>query len=576
MCISYGNDVFLNSHEKCIARHALSRKSSVKRALFTSSLSVQSTNLGVTSIVTKSRLSVATTLTVIQIVLWIVDSGCSKYISACEQGKSKKASLPPKLVPSTESILELLHMDLCGPIRVASINGKKYILVIADDYSRPLKEEAFVHQPDGFVDPEFPNHVYRFKKALYGLKQAPRACTSGGIQFLGDKLVSWSSKKQDCTAMLSAEAEYRNKSDLDKISIDDLYNNFKIVEQELKTNVGPSSSSSSQNMAFVTTLSTSNNDDVSTVFGVSIANPQVSTANLSDATMYAFLDNQPNGSQLVHEDLEQIHEDDLEEIDLKWKLALLSMRAKRFFQKTGKKITINGSDTIVYDKAKVEYLNCHKIGHFARECRVSRNQENKTMNQETTRRTMNVEDTSSKVMVAIDRAGFDWSYMDDNEAPTNMAFMAFLDSKVYTDNTCSKTCLKNYETQKTQCNAVPPPHTGRFPPPRINLSHTGLPKFVEPSVESYGVKPIEVVTQTSSVKISELVKENNDAPLIKDWESKREDEIESHPEIERKTVEPSVDKVEVDIPKQNDKHAKRPVKYAEMYRTQRPRGNQRN
>ncbi|GJU97095.1 integrase, catalytic region, zinc finger, CCHC-type containing protein [Tanacetum coccineum] len=56
--------------------------------------------------------------------------------SACEQGKSKKASLPPKLVPSTESKLELLHMDLCGPIRVASINGKKYILMIVDDYSR--------------------------------------------------------------------------------------------------------------------------------------------------------------------------------------------------------------------------------------------------------------------------------------------------------------------------------------------------------------------------------------------------------------------------------------------------------
>ncbi|GKD38148.1 retrovirus-related pol polyprotein from transposon TNT 1-94 [Tanacetum coccineum] len=56
--------------------------------------------------------------------------------SACEQGKSKKASFPPKLVPSTESKLELLHMDLCGPMRVASINGKKYILVIVDDYSR--------------------------------------------------------------------------------------------------------------------------------------------------------------------------------------------------------------------------------------------------------------------------------------------------------------------------------------------------------------------------------------------------------------------------------------------------------
>ncbi|GKD60898.1 retrovirus-related pol polyprotein from transposon TNT 1-94, partial [Tanacetum coccineum] len=55
---------------------------------------------------------------------------------ACEQGKSKKASLLPKLVSSTESKLELLHMDLCGPMRVASINAKKYILVIIDDYSQ--------------------------------------------------------------------------------------------------------------------------------------------------------------------------------------------------------------------------------------------------------------------------------------------------------------------------------------------------------------------------------------------------------------------------------------------------------
>ncbi|GJS85604.1 retrovirus-related pol polyprotein from transposon TNT 1-94 [Tanacetum coccineum] len=56
--------------------------------------------------------------------------------SACERGKSKKASHPPKLIPSDYSKLELLHMDLCGPMRVASINGKKYILVIVDDFSR--------------------------------------------------------------------------------------------------------------------------------------------------------------------------------------------------------------------------------------------------------------------------------------------------------------------------------------------------------------------------------------------------------------------------------------------------------
>nr|GEX55996.1 integrase, catalytic region, zinc finger, CCHC-type, peptidase aspartic, catalytic [Tanacetum cinerariifolium] len=66
---------------------------------------------------------------------------------ACERGKSKKASHPPKLLSSDNSKLELLHMDLCSPIRVASINGKKYILVIVDDYSR-YTWVYFLHSKD--------------------------------------------------------------------------------------------------------------------------------------------------------------------------------------------------------------------------------------------------------------------------------------------------------------------------------------------------------------------------------------------------------------------------------------------
>ncbi|GJW19183.1 ribonuclease H-like domain-containing protein [Tanacetum coccineum] len=72
------------------------------------------------------------------------------------------------------------------------------------------------------------------------------------------------------------------------------------------------------------------------------------------------------------------------------------------------------------------------------------------MTSQSSRRTVNVEETSSKAMLAIDGAGFDWSYMADDEVPTNMALMAFSDSEVHNDKTCSKTYLKSFETLKTQ------------------------------------------------------------------------------------------------------------------------------
>nr|GEX00806.1 Gag-Pol polyprotein [Tanacetum cinerariifolium] len=79
----------------------------------------------------------------------------------------------------------------------------------------PLKEEVYFAQPDGFVDPDNPEKVYQLRKALYGLKEAPMARYDEILKFLtskgftkGDKLVSWMSKKQNCTTMSSVVAEY--------------------------------------------------------------------------------------------------------------------------------------------------------------------------------------------------------------------------------------------------------------------------------------------------------------------------------------------------------------------------------
>nr|GEZ81931.1 uncharacterized mitochondrial protein AtMg00810-like [Tanacetum cinerariifolium] len=125
---------------------------------------------------------------------------------SCEQGKSKRASHPPKPVPNSRQRLHLLHIDLCGPMRITSINEKRYILVIVDDYSHYtwvhfLRSKDEAPADSGFELTGFSDNDYA------GCKDSFKS-TSGGAQFLGEKLVSWSSKKQDCTTLSTAEAEY--------------------------------------------------------------------------------------------------------------------------------------------------------------------------------------------------------------------------------------------------------------------------------------------------------------------------------------------------------------------------------
>ncbi|GJX48611.1 ribonuclease H-like domain-containing protein [Tanacetum coccineum] len=240
--------------------------------------------------------------------------------------------------------------------------------------------------------------------------------------------------------------------------MDDLYNNLKVYEPEFK---GMSSSSSStQNMAFVSSSNnntSSTNEAINTAHGVSTTSTQVNADystnidNLSDAVICAFFASQPNSPQLVHEDLQQIHQDDMEEMDLRWKMAMLTIRARRFLKNTGRKLTVNGNETIGFYKSKVECYNCHKRGHFARECRAPRNQDNK--NKESSRRSVPVETSSSTALVSCDGlGGYDWS--DQAEEWPNYALMTFSssspDSKVSNDSICSKSCLETVELLKSQ------------------------------------------------------------------------------------------------------------------------------
>ncbi|GJS00293.1 ribonuclease H-like domain-containing protein [Tanacetum coccineum] len=206
----------------------------------------------------------------------------------------------------------------------------------------------------------------------------------------------------------------RNKSDLDTLSMDDLYNNLKVYESEIKGQT--SSSSNSQNVAFVSSdNSSSTNETVNTAHSVSAASSkdQASTTSYVDDVMFSFFSNQSNAPQLDNEDLEQIDADDLEEMDLKWQVAMLTMRVKRFIKKTGRKLDLNGKETVGFDRTKVECYNCHRRGHFARECRAPRNQGNR--NRDAPRRNAPVDTSTTNALVVQDGIGSSSSSSSDSE-----------------------------------------------------------------------------------------------------------------------------------------------------------------
>ncbi|GJV77826.1 putative ribonuclease H-like domain-containing protein [Tanacetum coccineum] len=345
---------------------------------------------------------------------------------------------------------------------------------------------------------------------------------------------------------------WMNKADIETMSIDDLYNNFKIVEQDVKKSVG--ASSGAQNLAFMTAPSTSSTNDVNT------ANPAYENL---------------NGSNLLQQDLKQIYEDDLEAMDLKWQLSLLSIRAKRYFQRTGKKIFINANDTAGYDKSKVECFNCHKMGYFARECRAPRNKEGQFRYQDNTRKQGNNEDTSSKAMLAIDGIGFDWSDMAEEQVQTNMALMVFSDSKVLFSEEVAvlkrEVACKDYEINvlKSEFEKVKQEKEGiEFKIEKFNNASKSLDKLLgslitdkNPEFKSYGSKDSKLESNIVCDKKSDDSKENSDDSLVKEQVSEDTSSfVESPLNVDKETVFLVDKKIEFVKPKNHEKPVKNSVR----------------
>nr|GEX42129.1 ribonuclease H-like domain-containing protein [Tanacetum cinerariifolium] len=357
-----------------------------------------------------------------------------------------------------------------------------------------------------------------------------------------------------------------------------------------------------------------------------------------------------------NKDLEQNDTDDLEEIDLKWQVVMLTMRVKRFINKRGRKLDLNGKETVSFDRTKVECYNCHRRGHFARECKTPRNQRNR--NKDAPTRNAQVDTSTTNALVVQDGIGYQIRLESlearivvhkKNEAvyEEDIAFLKYdvqvkdisikelknqlenalkekddLKLKLEKFETSFKNLTKLINSQvstidktglgynghvnesKVLNNVVDScesdeddnqvndrfkkdegyhvvllPYTRNYMPLRADLSFVGLDNSVFKSKVSKTITSVPKIKtnafKTSKDSLEKPKTVRSSAPIIEDRESDNEDEKVFEPKEVKKSVKPSLEKIEFinarNTTVENENKAGKPRKFRQS-----PRGNKRN
>nr|GEU51173.1 hypothetical protein [Tanacetum cinerariifolium] len=273
------------------------------------------------------------------------------------------------------------------------------------------------------------------------------------------------------------------------LSQKDVNLNLKIYETEVKQS--SSTGNASQNLAFVSSSHTDRTtDSVSVAASVSAACAKLPASPLN-AVIYSFFASQYTSPQLDNEDLKQIDVDDLEEMDLRWQMVMLTMRARRFLQKTGRNIGVNRPTSMGFDMSKVECYNCHRKGHFARECRSPKDS-----------RRPGAAEPQRRIVPSCQA----------EEEPTNYALMDFSSSSSSSDNELAPSSLYDRFQPNGGYHVVPPPYAGTFMPLKPDLVFNTTPTAIETDHLAFDVQLSPTRPEQDLSHTTRPI-----APIIEDW-----------------------------------------------------------